>query len=100
MKLKVEKSKLRDQPEQMMRRAGYGYLMNRQGGDDSFVRRISGGDYPRFHMYIRDEGGQVVFNLHLDQKKPSYPGAHAHNAEYDGELVEGEIARLRQMMGV
>jgi hypothetical protein len=100
MKLKVDKNRLRQQPEFLMRRAGYGYMMHRQGGQDSFVRRLGNADYPRFHMYISEEDGEVIFNLHLDQKKPSYQGSHAHNAEYDGELVEAEIARLRQFLGV
>jgi len=38
-----------------------------------------------------------MFNLHLDQKQPSYAGAHAHNAEYEGEIVEREIERLKQL---
>jgi len=98
MKLKVDKRNLNLQPEQILRQAGYSYIINRRGGQDSFVRRISGADYPRFHMYLNEEDGQVIFNLHLDQKKPSYPGAHAHNAEYDGELVEQEITRLKRFL--
>jgi len=34
-------------------------------------------------------------NLHLDQKQPSYAGAPAHNAEYDGDLVAAEMARIK-----
>src|SRR3989338_10126679 len=41
---------------------------------------------------------QQFLNLHLDQKKPSYAGAHAHNAEYEGELVEAEGKRLEGLI--
>jgi len=41
------------------------------------------------------ENGQAVFNLHLDQKRPSYGGGtHAHSGEYEGEIIRGEIQRL------
>ena len=72
-----------------------GYSFDRQEVDEwSFVRRISG-DYPRYHAYTHLETSTLVINLHIDQKKPSYSGTRAHAGEYDGELVEREIARIR-----
>jgi len=52
--------------------------------------------YPRFHIYLEQNEDNIVINLHLDQKKPSYKGAKAHNAEYDGIAVENEAERLKQ----
>ena len=80
-----------------MRQAGYSYLRDRNTGKDSFVRRAGSNFYPRFHVYINEGEEKVVFNLHLDQKKPSYQGAHAHNAEYEGEVVEAEAERLKSL---
>jgi len=60
----------------------------------SCLRYLSRGDYPRFHLYIRQEKDKFFFNLHLDQKKPSYKGSSAHAGEYDGELVEKEKERI------
>jgi hypothetical protein len=70
-----------------MRRAGYAFLRrDEQRGDMSFVKRISNGDYPRFHVFVRaGEGGRTEINLHLDQKKASYQGSHAHSGEYGEE---------------
>ncbi len=66
------------------------------GAEASCMRRISGHDYPRYHAYVKKEGAALIVNLHIDQKKPSYGGAdHAHNGEYDGELVEREADRIR-----
>ena len=59
------------------------------------MRRLNRGFYPRFHLYLEEQNGQVIFNLHLDQKQASYQGAQAHNAEYDGDLVEAEMARIK-----
>ncbi|MFH1822987.1 MAG: hypothetical protein ABH830_04795 [Patescibacteria group bacterium] len=98
MKLVIEKNKINMAAEQFLRRAGYAYIQDRQTGNDSFVRRLGSNFYPRFHMYLEEEAKKIIFNLHLDQKKPSYAGAHAHNAEYDGEVVEQEVERLRSLL--
>jgi len=64
----------------------------------SAVKSFGGGDYPRFHAYITQKGpGDFSVNLHLDQKKPSYSGSHAHSGEYDGSLVDGEARRIRDV---
>lgn len=74
-----------------------GYAFDRETGQEaSCMRRVSGHDYPRYHAYVKKDGTALVVNLHIDQKKPSYGGAdHAHNGEYDGELVEREADRIR-----
>ncbi|MFA5360158.1 MAG: hypothetical protein WC349_04345 [Patescibacteria group bacterium] len=95
MKLILDKNTLDQAPEQLLRQAGYAYLMDRNTGQESYVRRFNRGFYPRFHLYIEEQGNQVILNLHLDQKQASYEGAHAHNAEYDGDLVEQEMARIK-----
>lgn len=99
MKLVINKNEITDNPEQFLRGAGYGFIRDRQTGGESYVRRLGSHHYPRLHMYVDEVDGKVSFNLHLDQKQTSYAGAHRHNAEYDGEVVEGEIERLRTLIG-
>ena len=95
MKLIINKNQLDTSPGQFLRRVGYGYIRDRHSGQDSFVRRFGSRHYPRLHMYIKEQGDKIIFNLHLDQKQASYAGAHAHSAEYDGDVVEREIERLK-----
>jgi hypothetical protein len=38
-------------------------------------------------------------NLHVDQKEASYEGTSAHGGEYEGPLVEQEMARITQFIG-
>lgn len=83
----------------------------------SIVRQIGKNDYPRFHLYIKEktfDAGHsaelsrspqsenqnkiLIFNLHLDQKKPSYKGSHAHSGEYDGKLVKEEAERIKSLL--
>lgn len=102
MKLSVNKKSLGETPEIWLRRAGYAYLPNREGGQDSFARRLSRDFYPRFHVYFSETGTEpnvtVTFNIHLDQKRPGYEGFSRHNAEYDGEVVEREVERLKSFL--
>lgn len=85
--------------QQFLQRAGYASHRNRLGNRLSFVKRLSAGLYPRFHLYVgKNLSGRTYFNLHLDQKQPSYLGAHAHSGEYDGPLVANEAERLHQLL--
>ena len=66
------------------------------GAEASCMRRVSGYDYPRYHAYVHvEETRTLIINLHIDQKKPSYGTTAAHSGEYDGELVEREMERIR-----
>ena len=101
MKLKASKEQLGLSPEMWLRRAGYALLIDRKSGQVSFARRLRRDFYPRFHIYfIFDNSNQeeIIFNLHLDQKRPGYQGYSRHNAEYDGEVVARELERLRSLL--
>jgi hypothetical protein len=82
------------------RRAGYAFIFDRRSGQESFVKRLGSSHYPRLHLYISSIEDDLIFDLHLDQKKASYQGYHRHNAEYDHELVREEIIRLKSLLGV
>ncbi|OGZ67033.1 MAG: hypothetical protein A3C58_00740 [Candidatus Staskawiczbacteria bacterium RIFCSPHIGHO2_02_FULL_34_10] len=105
----------------IMRQIGYIPAYFQKEGEVSIVRQLTRNDYPRFHLYIkeiRDKqqetiGKTFIFSLHLDQKKPSYParigyakgvadgeGWHAHSGEYDGQIVEDEAERIKQVLGI
>ena len=64
----------------------------------NLVRPLHGDNYPRFHLYLKEEENSWNCNLHLDQKKPSYEGSSAHSGEYSGKLVEEEAARIKGQM--
>jgi len=81
----------------LIREIGYHFLRkDEQNGELEFARPPKG--YPRFHLYLKIEGENPIFNLHLDQKKPIYKGAPAHAAEYEGEVVEQEAERIKQIL--
>ncbi len=69
-------------------------------GETNFVRSLSNNNYPRFHIYIKqnEKTGEMVFNLHLDQRQTRYKGASAHSADYEGDLVEKEAERIRNTL--
>jgi hypothetical protein len=77
----------------LMRRLGYGEHIGR-GGQTSFSRRLSGGDFPRFHAYVEERQGGLQVNLHLDQKPANLGSGAAHGGEYEGTLVAQEMQRI------
>ncbi|OGF21469.1 hypothetical protein A2Y83_00270 [Candidatus Falkowbacteria bacterium RBG_13_39_14] len=82
-----------------MRKLGYFENFDRHTGKTSYIKRISRESfYPRFHVYIAESDAGRVIDLHLDQKRPSYAGSHAHNAEYDSEPVKREAERMRGIL--
>lgn len=87
---------LPDRPEILIRRAGYAEHRDRHSPEISYTHRLGPEFYPRYHVYIAERADGVQFNLHIDQKQPSYGGGtHAHGGEYEGSTVEREAARLR-----
>jgi len=102
MRLSLNKKQLSAAPPLWLKEAGYTFIEDRISGQGSYVHRLTRDFYPRFHLYFQEERGTsgqelIIFQLHLDQKKPGYVGYHRHNAEYDGELVEAEINRLKKL---
>jgi len=76
----------------IVRKIGY-YAHN-----GSFVRPLERGGYPRFHLYIKEKGTDLIFDLHLDQKKPVFKTVTDHAGEYDGPVVENEAQRIKQLL--
>lgn len=72
-----------------------GYLFQRE---NQFIRPLERSDYPRFHLYIKENKEEIILNLHLDQKRPVYKTAHNHAAEYEGKVVEAEAQRIKQIL--
>lgn len=65
----------------------------------SFVRPLARGGYPRFHIYARMEGSDLLINIHLDRKKETYGESTRHHGEYEQEgPLAGEVERLREVL--
>ena len=62
------------------------------------VRKLTYQNYPRFHIYLKQAGDKLIFNLHLDQKAPIYKGVHAHSGEYEGPIIEDEADRIKRLL--
>jgi len=76
----------------LTRKIGYFFI------GSSFIRPLERSGYPRFHLYISEKDKELIFNLHIDQKRPIYKGAPAHAGEYEGQVVETEIERIKQIL--
>jgi len=95
MKLTISPNQLNENTAVFLRRIGYTQIRDRHNGQESFARRLSNNFYPRFHCYTFNQGGQITFNLHLDQRPTRYEGQTAHAGEYDSGLVQAELDRIQ-----
>lgn len=99
---------IQDNPTTLARKIGYQPLGVSPNNDFEMVREMGGsGHYPRFHVFLKETnspdsksygGKEFILNLHLDQKKPSYSGSHAHSGEYDGDAVKEEAERIKEIL--
>lgn len=83
-----------------LRKCGYHFERHHAETDEvSAARDLGVGGFPRFHCYAKyDENKNIVINLHLDQKRPSYKGTRAHGGEYSGKIVEDEAERIKHVL--
>lgn len=81
-------------PLAALRQAGYAYFVDPNTNHGSYELRLTGARFPRYHLYVEDRGENWDFNLHIDQKQPSYGDNHMHSGEYDGPVVETEAKRI------
>lgn len=98
MKILIQ-STIKNPTRFVMQKLGYFENYDHRTGKTSYIKRLSrDGFYPRFHVYIDENQNGRLINLHLDQKRPSYAGASAHNAEYDSEVVQREGTRMKELL--
>jgi len=88
---------LPDNARNLLRRLGYGEHLG-HGGQISFSRRTSGGNFPRFHAYVEEQNNGLQLNLHLDQKPSNLGSGAMHGGEYDGPILEQEMGRMISMI--
>jgi len=104
MKLMVNSSRLTNfNADEFLRQAGFAYIYDNKMEHGSYIKRLNRDYYPRIHVYVKektDKEGRnlIVIEMHLDQKQASYTGVKMHNAEYDGPVVEAEMANLKNLM--
>ncbi len=84
----------------MARKIGYKAVGAQHIGEYSLIKKMDGNNYPRFHVYIKEdkEHNEYSLSLHLDQKQPSYGKTHRHSGEYKGEVVENEAERIKNVL--
>lgn len=88
---------LSDNARNVLRRLGYGE-QRAHSGQISYVKRVTGERFPRYHAYVEDMNGGLQVNLHVDQKEASYEGTSAHAGEYEGPLVLREMQRIGELV--
>jgi hypothetical protein len=97
--MKFEVKSIKENPVNMLRRLGYAFQRH-EGQEMSFVRPFSASGYPRFHMYVKTEGSDMIINIHYDAKKETYGEGTRHHGEYENEgVLKEEVRRLNVLLG-
>ncbi|MFC1638644.1 hypothetical protein ACFL2R_04430, partial [Patescibacteria group bacterium] len=74
---------------------GYSFQHRTDRGEMSFVRPLASAGFPRFHMYAKLEGTDLMISIHLDQKKETYGEDTRHHGEYKDEgALKEEVQRI------
>ena len=90
---------LTENPLTLMRRAGYTF-QRAETSEQSFVRELARGGYPRFHVYVKVDKMTAYINLHLDHKRHTYGDETRHHGEYAYTgAVKEETDRLLTLWG-
>jgi hypothetical protein len=112
--MKIEVKNIKENPVNMLRRLGYSFQRHEghpastrgddrsstRGGEMSFVRPFSASGYPRFHMYVKTKGSDMIINIHYDAKKETYGEGTRHHGEYENEgVLKEEVRRLNALLG-
>lgn len=96
MKMKIKN--FRENPVSFFRRLGYVFVRCEEG-DMSFVRALAKSGYPRFHIYAHMREGDLIINIHLDQKKKTYGSATRHHGEYKNDgVLRKESERINNLL--
>jgi len=85
----------------LMRKIGYSFQRkDEEKSELIFIRPLERSGYPRFHVYLKIDNENLIFNLHLDQKRPSYKGSSSHAGEHKGEVVGAEEKRIKETLKI
>jgi len=96
--MKIEIKGVQGNPMNVLRRAGYAF-QRQEGGEMSFVRPLAQAGYPRFHMYAKVSGFDLLISIHLDQKKETYGDSTRHHGEYENEgALKVEAERIKNII--
>ena len=66
--MEFEIKNIKENITNVARKIGYLILEAKSPNEYNMVKKLTGNNYPRFHIYLRQRGDYLDFNLHLDQK--------------------------------
>ena len=94
----IYKEPLSENSYSILRKAGYIPIRDRESGKESFILKVQGDRYPRFHLYLEEESEtSLKWHLHWDKKKHGWSDRR-HDTEYGGETVKEEADRLKRWL--
>lgn len=96
MQIRIEK--ITENPVNILRRLGYAFQRH-EGDQMSFVRPLARAGFPRFHIYAKISGSDLIVSIHLDQKRETYGNDTRHHGEYENDgALKDEVERIKSIV--
>ena len=96
--MKFQINNIQENAATLLRRAGYTFQYE-DHGEMSFVRPLASAGYPRFHLYAKTEGFNLLISFHLDQKAHTYGEETRHHGEYENEgALKEEADHIKKVL--
>jgi len=96
MEIRIENP--RQNEKYIMRKCGYMPWRDPRSGELGYIRRLGSGYYPRFHVKVLRQSNQIIFNLHLDSRRPMHKvGIRTYENEGSG-IVLREADRIKTII--
>ena len=96
MEIKVENP--RQNEKYIMRKCGYMPWRDPRSGENSYIRRLGAGYYPRFHVKIKRAGIAVIIDLHLDARRPMHKKGIRSFEDSESDIVIREAQRISNIV--
>ncbi len=85
----------RQNEKYIMRKCGYMPWRDPRSGETSYIRRLGTGYYPRFHIKAKRMGSQIIFDLHLDSRRPMHKIGIRTYEDEESRIVSSEADRIK-----
>lgn len=96
--MEIIAERFRQNEQHIMRRCGYMPWRDPRSGESSYIRRLGAGYYPRFHIKVKRHNSSVIFDLHLDSRRPMHKKGIRTYEDEESVVVSSEADRIKAFL--
>ena len=93
--MEIIAEKPRQNEQYIMRRCGYLSWKDPRSGESGYIRKLGAGYYPRFHIKVKRLNSSIIFDLHLDSRRPMHKKGIRTYEDEESVVVSREADRIK-----